>query len=42
MIRNEGGWTLDALDAIATAHLVEDLTNDYTLDDYPDLKKFEE
>jgi 3-oxoacyl-[acyl-carrier protein] reductase len=42
MIRNEGGWTLDALDAVATAHLVEDLTNDYTLDEYPELKKFED
>jgi 3-oxoacyl-[acyl-carrier protein] reductase len=42
MIRNEGGWTLDALDAVATAHLVGDLTNDYTLDEYPELKVFEE
>jgi 3-oxoacyl-[acyl-carrier protein] reductase len=35
------GWTLDALDAVAPSHLVDDLTNDYTLDDHPELQVFE-
>lgn len=42
VIHHEGGWTLDALDAVARTHLVEDLRNDYTLDDHPELKVFEE
>ncbi len=36
-----GGWTLDGLDASAPSHLVEDLTNDYTLDGHPELKDFD-
>ena len=35
------GWTLDALDRVATTHLVDDLTNDYLLDDHPELQQFE-
>jgi 3-oxoacyl-[acyl-carrier protein] reductase len=42
VIHHEGGWTLDALDAIAPTHLVEDLANDYTLEDHPELRVFEE
>ena len=38
---NAGGWTLDALDAVAPTHLVEDLTNDYLLEDHPELQVFE-
>ena len=40
-ITQAGGWTLDALDAVAPTHLVEDLTNDYLLDDHPELQVFE-
>jgi 3-oxoacyl-[acyl-carrier protein] reductase len=40
-ITNAGGWTLDALDAVAPTHLVEDLTNDYRLEDHPELQVFE-
>ena len=40
-ITNAGGWTLDALDAVAPTHLVEDLTNDYLLEDHPELQVFE-
>jgi NAD(P)-dependent dehydrogenase (short-subunit alcohol dehydrogenase family) len=36
-----GGWDLDALDA-AAPQLTSDLTNDYTLDEYPALKIFDE
>ena len=36
-----GGWTLDALDAVAPTHLVEDLTNDSLLEDHPELQVFE-
>jgi 3-oxoacyl-[acyl-carrier protein] reductase len=36
-----GGWDLDSLDA-AAPQLTSDLTNDYTLDEYPALKIFEE
>ena len=36
-----GGWDLDALDA-AAPELTSDLTNDYTLDEYPALKVFDE
>ena len=41
VITNADGWTLDALDRIATTHLVDDLTNDYLLDDHPELQEFE-
>ena len=30
------------MEASFGAHLVEDLMNDYTLDEYPELKKFDE
>ena len=36
-----GGWDLDGLDA-AAPQLTSDLTNDYTLDDHPELQIFEE
>jgi NAD(P)-dependent dehydrogenase (short-subunit alcohol dehydrogenase family) len=35
-----GGWDLDALDGYARERLTADLTNDFLLDDYPELKKF--
>jgi hypothetical protein len=41
VITNADGWTLDALDRVATTHLVDDLTNDYLLDDHPELQVFE-
>jgi hypothetical protein len=41
-LHQRGGWDLDALDAVAPVHLVDDLTNDYTLDDHPELQVFEE
>jgi|1186.fasta_scaffold36232_1 3-oxoacyl-[acyl-carrier protein] reductase len=40
-ITSAGGWTLDALDAVAPTHLVDDLTNDFLLDDHPELQVFE-
>jgi len=42
VIQRSGGWDLDALDATAPSHLVDDLSNDYTLDDHPELQVFEE
>ena len=41
-ITQAGGWTLDALDAVAPTHLVDDLSNDYLLEDHPELQQFEE
>jgi NAD(P)-dependent dehydrogenase (short-subunit alcohol dehydrogenase family) len=41
VIHHDGGWTLDALDAVAPSHLVTELTNPFTLDDFPELKVFE-
>jgi NAD(P)-dependent dehydrogenase (short-subunit alcohol dehydrogenase family) len=41
VIHHDGGWDLDALDAIAPSHLVDGLTNDYTLEDAPELRVFE-
>jgi 3-oxoacyl-[acyl-carrier protein] reductase len=41
VIHHSGGWDLDALDAIGPTHLVDELTNDYTLDDHPELQIFE-
>jgi 3-oxoacyl-[acyl-carrier protein] reductase len=41
-LHHAGGWDLDALDAIARHHLVEDVSNNYTLDDHPELQVFEE
>ena len=40
-VYQEDGLTLDALDAFSGRHLTEDLANDYTLDDRPDLQVFE-
>ena len=37
-----GGWDLDALDTLGPSHLTDDLLNEYTLDDRPDLKIFDE
>jgi hypothetical protein len=42
VIHHTGGWDLDGLDATAPSHLVDDVTNDYTLDDHPELQVFEE
>jgi NAD(P)-dependent dehydrogenase (short-subunit alcohol dehydrogenase family) len=36
-----GGWDLDALDRYARKRLIGDLINNFTLDDYPKLKRFE-
>ena len=41
MITSPGGWTLDQLDRVAPTHLVDDLTNDYLLDDHPELQVFD-
>ncbi len=41
MITNADGWTLDALDVVAPSHLVDDLINDYLLEDHPELQVFE-
>jgi 3-oxoacyl-[acyl-carrier protein] reductase len=35
-----GGWDLDSLDSYARKRLTGDLVNDFTLDEYPELKKF--
>jgi 3-oxoacyl-[acyl-carrier protein] reductase len=35
-----GGWTLDALDALAPTYLTADLHNDFRLDEHPELQKF--
>ncbi|MYB74404.1 MAG: SDR family NAD(P)-dependent oxidoreductase [Acidimicrobiia bacterium] len=40
-VYQEDGLTLDALDAYYGRHLTEDLTNDYLLEDRPDLRVFE-
>jgi len=42
VIQRTGGWDLDAIDATAPTHLVDDMTNDYLLEDHPDLQVFEE
>ena len=42
VVTNTDGWTLDALDSVATTHLVDGLVNDYTLDDHPELQVFDE
>jgi NAD(P)-dependent dehydrogenase (short-subunit alcohol dehydrogenase family) len=42
VIHQDGGWDLEALDAIAPTHLVDDLSDDYTLDGYPELQVFDE
>ena len=35
-----GGWDLDSLDNFASDRLIGDLTNEFTLQEYPELKKF--
>ena len=35
-----GGWDLDSLDNYASERLIGDLTNEFTLEGYPALKKF--
>lgn len=40
-VEHAGGWTLDALDELAPAQLVDDLSNDFLLDDHPELRVFE-
>ena len=40
-VERAGGWTLDALDEIAPARLVDDLSNDFLLEDHPELQQFE-
>jgi 3-oxoacyl-[acyl-carrier protein] reductase len=35
-----GGWDLDSLDDYARERLIADLTNDFVLEAYPELKKF--
>jgi NAD(P)-dependent dehydrogenase (short-subunit alcohol dehydrogenase family) len=41
-ITQAGGWDLDGLDAAAPADLTAGLTNPYTLDNFPELKVFED
>ncbi len=41
VITRADGWTLDALDDVAPKELVDDLANDYLLDDHPELQVFE-
>ena len=36
----EGGWTLDALDELAPTQLVEGLTNEFRLEDHPELQEW--
>ena len=36
------GAVCDALDAVGPSFLLDGLTNDYTLDDHPELKVFED
>jgi hypothetical protein len=35
-----GGWDLDSLDSYARERLIGNLTNDFLLEDHPELKKF--
>jgi len=39
-ISRVGGWDLDTLDDYAPDRLIGDLTNDFLLEDFPELKKF--
>lgn len=39
-ITRRGGWTLEALDEVAPGELVPGLTNRFTLEDHPDLRRF--
>ena len=40
-VEHDGGWTLDALDELAPTQLVDDLHNDFLLEDHPELQEFE-
>jgi 3-oxoacyl-[acyl-carrier protein] reductase len=39
-LTRSGGWDLDSLDSYARERLIGNLTNDFILEGYPDLKKF--
>jgi len=39
-MHREGGWDLDALDALAPSYLTQGLENAFRLDDHPELRKF--
>jgi 3-oxoacyl-[acyl-carrier protein] reductase len=39
-LTRSGGWDLDSLDSYARERLIGDLTNDFLLEDHPELKKF--
>jgi 3-oxoacyl-[acyl-carrier protein] reductase len=36
----DGGWDLDSLDLLAPANLIDGLSNDFVLEDYPELRVF--
>jgi len=36
----DGGWDLDSLDQLAPANLVDGLSNEFTLEDYPELRVY--
>src|SRR6478736_3988225 len=38
---HEGGWTLDALDELAPSKLTGDLSNDFLLEDHPELRAWD-
>jgi 3-oxoacyl-[acyl-carrier protein] reductase len=40
-INHEGAWTLDQLDAVAAAELVDGLRNRFLLADHPDMQEFQ-
>ena len=37
---SDGGWDLDSLDALAPANLIDGLSNEFTLEDHPELRVF--
>jgi 3-oxoacyl-[acyl-carrier protein] reductase len=39
-IFRDGGWDLNTLDELAPGNLVDGLSNDFTLEDYPELRVF--
>ena len=40
-VSRAGGWDLDTLDSYAAQRLIGDLINNFTLEDYPELKRFD-
>jgi 3-oxoacyl-[acyl-carrier protein] reductase len=40
-VSRAGGWDLNALDSYARQRLIGDLIDNFTLDDYPELRRFE-